>query len=111
MSLQKLRKYCLKILKVVSEGVEKEYKFQEQQEAEEVEAEYWEKKQSEEQQQKLQKKYQRLKYDQEEQQQRQPKLTEINGQRNKYRMMMMMILLWPNSHRNNHWNAKKLSAT
>ena len=34
-----------------------------------------------------------------------------NRRGNKYRMMMMMILLWPNSHRNPHWNGKKLSAT
>ena len=43
-----MRRYCLKILKVIPEGDKKDYMFQEQQQAQEVEAERWEKKQSEE---------------------------------------------------------------
>ena len=49
-SLQKVRKHCLKILEVIPEGEEKAYKFQEQQEVAAAEAERWEKEMSEERQ-------------------------------------------------------------
>jgi len=68
---RKSQKWCLKILEVIPEGDEKNYRFIEQQEAQAAEVERWEKEQSEERQRKLQEKYQRLKQDREQQQQKQ----------------------------------------
>ena len=70
---RKSRKWCLKILEVIPEGDEKNYRFIEQQEAQAAEVERWEKEQSEERQRKLQDKYQLLKHDQQQQQQQKQK--------------------------------------
>ena len=80
LSIQKLRKHCLKILEVIPEGDEKDYMFREQQEAQAAEVEQWEKEKNKERQRQVQEKYQRLKQDQEKQQQQKQKAKEVGAE-------------------------------
>ena len=86
---RRLRTWCIKIPEAISEGEEKEYKFQEQQEAASAEAERWEKKIGAERQQKVQEKYQRLKHEREPQQKK--TRTKTSEEEKKYRMMMTTL--------------------